>query len=208
MKIAILGSGPSFILFKDTSIIFDYILFSNALIDKIDLKKNSQSQYIYIAHERRLLNMLFIEKVNDLVKKKIKVILGGELYGLVSSENITGVESIEKNLPENSVGKILFNELSMEPDLLRNVVTDYSIPLALTKNPTELHLFGCDFNYQYFKKNQNPAYALSPIGGFDHTISSANNWAKRSDEKYRFIKNILKEKNIKITRHKISKQIK
>lgn len=202
MKIAILGSGPSLIMFKDASTVFDCVFFSNALIDKIDLIDNKKIQYFYIAHERRLLSKSFMDKISGLIKNNIKVCLGGDLYDEVSAGYSSKIDKFEDYLPENSLGKMIFDKLKLDPDLLRNVVTDYSIPLALTKNPTELHLFGCDFNYQYYKKNQNPEYALPPIGSFDHTIDSAYSWAKRSDEKYSYIKNILKIMEIQIVRHK------
>ena len=95
----------------------------------------------------------------------------------------------------------IFSELA---DLKKNVVLDFSIPLAMFLKASNIDLYGCDFSYgeknapDYFHKK-------GTIGTFVHSVESKAQWEQASNLRFDDIKKYLSEHYINVRRFVLEK---
>ena len=199
MRCAILGSGPSLERFLQTNKEYKAIIGCNSLVSETWFRKAKEA--IYIAHERRLINRQFFTYLERFEKKIYfsKDLLSEIKKNFIEFKNLKKIMSFDTVVQKNIDVKKYKKISTTVSDLNKNVILDYSIPLALHLGYKEIDLYGCDFTYG---SSAEPSYYHEggTIGNFVHSKVSAKEWSGESLARYKKVEVFLKTLDIKISR--------
>lgn len=179
MKVAILGSGPSVREFFDCEKEYDKIIGCNSFILLEWFRKLKNA--VYVVHESRIIGAKFL---NALKKFENDCFLTTNLINTPELKDILilmkeHIFDIDRIIFDLSIIKDYKKKIPLMADLQRNVIIDYSIPLALYLDTKQIDFYGCDFNYLSLEK---PSYyhKKGTIGQFVHTKETAITWRDQS----------------------------
>lgn len=88
---------------------------------------------------------------------------------------------------------------NLPKDLQRNVVLDVSLPISLLFNPSEILLYGCDFDYNLGSRYSS-IFESVPDLQWDHTDCSEKSWKNISLSRFSAIQSYFKDKSIELKR--------
>jgi hypothetical protein len=202
--IAILGNGPSLALFwTDCAEKPSTIVLTNRLLFNSEFSKLKNVYYVF--HEQRLLESK--EFLLALSASRFPVVVRNKnsFFSLKERQhlNSTNVRRMEDLLGlEPYTSNVLCDYVKAFPlprDLLRNVVLDVAIPMALSLKGSRIVLYGCDFEYN--KETRYSDALISPSSfKFDHTHQSMRSWARFSSYRYKRVQDFCMNLNVQIER--------
>ena len=208
-NIAILGNGPSLKYLTDSKkkeLNNFLVIGTNRII--FDNNLSNFENMIFAFHERRLFDSKeFIDALNK-TKRDCFFRVENEIFKKSLDQKYSNLGNYEFNLIT------LFNKVNLQDinsylrtfplpeDLLRNVVLDVAIPIALIFKPKEILLFGCDFSYKgqkYFQSSNE-----TPKLKWEHNEKSEMDWSNFSNYRFQKIRENFIASGVKIDRYQVN----